>query len=55
MLDFILAIGISLLTLVTCGVVGITCLLIAGTNLPDRPPEYYVDDELDDEDEDEYP
>lgn len=45
MLDLFLALGIVILTFVGCLMVGVTCLIVAGTNLPDRPPEYYVDDE----------
>jgi hypothetical protein len=46
MLDFFLALLVFIMSVAGCLMVVITCLIVAGTRLPDRPPEYYVDDEV---------
>ena len=53
MLDFVLATLVFIMSVAGCLMVVITCLIVAGTRLPDRPPEYYVDDPDYDELEDE--
>jgi hypothetical protein len=50
MLDLFLALGVVVLTIAGCLIVIITCMIVAGTRLPDRPPEYYEDDEENNDD-----